>query len=486
MTLKLLLTLTGLLLLATGIYHSCKPLPPGIRYEGEPAPLVNARLHTDTTMHHKDGSETRQHEIFDEVFRLIAGAEQFVLLDMFLYNSTRPEGVPHRPLAQQLTDTLIARKQSQSDMEIIVISDPLNTMYGGTTSSFFKQLREAGITVVETDLRPLRDSNPTWSALWRVCCQWFGNNAQDGWLDNALGEHPVTLRSYLALPNFKANHRKLLVADHDGRLQALVTSANPHDGSSRHSNLGLTFGGTAVADVLRSEQAVMAMSGEDDSILGPWIKLAQESRAQEMPEGQKPHSGTLRLLTESAIRDKALDMIDRAGKDDGVDMAMFYLSHRAIVQSLLAAHERGVGLRILLDPNNEAFGHQKSGIPNRQVAMELHRAGIPVRWCNTRGEQCHSKLLMLHPANGDTEILLGSANLTRRNLDDLNLETDVWLSVARESPLAGKATSFFDSQWQAGPAEDPTLSLPYEAWADESSFKYWRYRLMEASGLSTF
>ena len=38
---------------------------------------------------------------------------------------------------------------------------------------------------------------------------------------------------------------------------------------------------------------------------------------------------------------------------------MFYLSERKIVKGLIAAHERGVKLRILLDPNKDAFGREK-------------------------------------------------------------------------------------------------------------------------------
>jgi len=90
-------------------------------------------------------------------------------------------------------------------------------------------------------------------------------------------------------------------------------------------------------------------------------------------------------------------MITSAQSGSRLDLAFFYLSHREIVASLLNAHERGANIRVLLDANNEAFGHQKSGIPNRQVALELHKAGIPVRWCNTSGEQCHSKSLILRP-----------------------------------------------------------------------------------------
>ncbi|MBW0149000.1 phospholipase D-like domain-containing protein [Marinobacter arenosus] len=487
MTLKLLIALFFLLLAGMGLYHTHKSLPSGISYRGSVLPLENPVLLTDVTRHHADGSETRDHEIFDEVLRLIGDAETFVLVDMFLYNSTGPEDVAHRPLAKQLTDALVARKRARPDIDVIVISDPLNTMYGGSRSPWFETLRDAGITVIETSLPPLRDSNPTWSSLWRLCCQWLGNNPDHGWLSNALGDRKVTLRSYLALLNFKANHRKMLVVDQEAGFRGLVTSANPHDGSSRHSNIGLSFTGAAVGDLLKSERAVLSMSGADTSVVDRWIGVIEDLEAT--PDNRRDHipsPGHLRVLTESAIRDSALDMIGRAGPGDRLDLAIFYLSHRGIVEGLLEAQRRGATLRVLLDANNEAFGHSKSGVPNRQTALELHEAGVSVRWCNTQGEQCHSKLLMLRPEQGNSEILLGSANFTRRNLDDLNLETSVWLSLAPGAPTARKVTHFFNEQWQLGPGDDPVMSLPYEAWADHSSVRYWRYRLMEFTGLSTF
>ncbi len=481
MTLKLLLALIVLTLVGVGLYHTYKPLPPGISHSGEALPLNNAALLVDATYHHNDGSETRDHEIFDEILRLISQARSFVLVDMFLFNSSRPEDVEHRHLSEQLTEALINRKAEQPGLEIVVISDPLNTLYGGSVSPWFQALRQAGISVTETNLQPLRDSNPAWSAIWRLCCQWFGNNPEGGWLPNALGSQPVTIRSYLALPNFKANHRKILVADEGEKLRALVTSANPHDGSSRHSNTAMSFTGPAVTDVLKSEQAVLTMSGQSNPMLD---RLISETNTRQTT-GQHAN-GMIAVKTESAILDSALQMTAEAQSGSGLDLAFFYLSHREVVAALLDAHERGANVRVLLDANNEAFGQQKSGIPNRQVALELHKAGIPVRWCNTLGEQCHSKLLILRQPDTKTQLLLGSANFTRRNLDDLNLETDVWISVPSDSAVATKAVGFFEQQWQSGPGGDPIMSLPYEHWADDSMLRYWRYRLMEATGLSTF
>ncbi|WP_323751198.1 phospholipase D family protein [Marinobacter sp.] len=483
MTMKLVACalLLILILIGLGAWHTYKPLPEGIRYSGNPAPLASPRILTDTTRHLPTGETTLDHEIFDEVFRLISQARQFILIDMFLYNGTGPKNAELRRLSSQLTQALIEKKRDNPGMDIVVISDPLNTFYGGTRSAAFEALKEAGVELVITKLEPLRDSNPAWSALWRICCQWLGNNPDGGWLPNALGTEKTTLRSYLALPNFKANHRKILVADAGNQFHALVTSANPHDGSSRHSNIGLTFSGPAVEDVIRSERAVAMMSGANTQTFDRWLNRMANTQQPE-PES----SGTIKVLTESAIRDQALAMIERSQTGEAIDIAMFYFSHRPIIEALKTAQQRGVDIRLLLDANKDAFGHEKNGIPNRPVGHELHQAGIPVRWCNTQGEQCHSKLLIYTAENGQQELLLGSANFTRRNLDDLNLESNVWLKVATGSSVARKTSAFFNEHWESEQTSSVALSLPYSEWADDSRLKYWQYRLMEATGLSTF
>jgi hypothetical protein len=43
---------------------------------------------------------------------------------------------------------------------------------------------------------------------------------------------------------------------------------------------------------------------------------------------------------------------------------------------------------------------------------------------------------------------------------------------------------FFAERWSNTP--ERIHSLPYERYSDHSRLRYWQYRLMEASGLSTF
>lgn len=478
MIMKLLVVLVLLTVAGTSIYHSFKPLPTGIAYQGKVHPLADARLLTDRTLHFGDRAPRLDQEIFDEVLAMIAAAREFVLVDMFLFNSTRAEGRNTQPLARQLTDALIKQQAAYPELDMVVISDPINTLYGGIRSEEFQQLEASGIPVVQTRLTPLRDSNPLWSGLWRLCCQWLGNSAQSGWLPNPIGGQAVTLRSYLSLLNFKANHRKVLITDAGNSFRALVSSANPHDGSSHHSNIGISFGGPAVADLLRSERAVLAMSGASTEA----VDIALDQISETAPS----ENARIQVLTESAIREAALEIITTAERGDRIDMAMFYLSHRDILAALIRASRRGVGVRVLLDANHDAFGREKSGVPNRQAAMELTHNGVTVRWCNTQGEQCHSKLLLRQDTDGEARLLLGSANFTRRNLDDLNLESDVLVLADRDHPTIRKAELFFSEQWHSGPGSEAVMSLPYQAWADHSQLRYWQYRLMEATGLSTF
>ena len=472
-------------LAALGLYHLFKPLPKGLGFKGKERLLHDPRLLIDRTYTDAEGNKQLDQQIFAEVFRLVEQAQKLIVVDMFLFNDSGTNGDSHQPLARQLTDALVARKQALENILIVVITDPVNNFYGGAHSPHLQELRRAGITVVETRLTALRDSNPLWSAPWRLCCQWLGNSANGGWLPNPLGENRVSLRSYLRLLNFKANHRKTLVVDEGSGLRGLVTSANPHAGSSQHSNVGLSFAGGAAYDLLQTEIAVVAMSDDAENLLATLEKFGHGDDAKALFQQPSPPLWG-QIVTEAKIRDAALAMIEGAPAGSEVDLAMFYFSHRSLVDAFVRAHHRGVRLRVLLDANKDAFGREKNGIPNRQVALELHRQGIAVRWCKTSGEQCHSKLLIRRDSDKHWQILLGSANFTRRNLDDFNLETNIRVWGRGESELIREATDYVADIWAGDLNKGVSLSLPFEAYEDRSTLRYWRYRIMEATGLSTF
>ncbi|MCX7554878.1 phospholipase D family protein [Marinicella sp. S1101] len=469
-----------LLWISLMLYHSHKPLPAGISSAAPAQPVVDARFLADYTWVDQNGLRQTDQRIFDRILSLINQAERMVVLDMFLFNDFAgdpggSESDPNmRPLSAELATVLMQRKAKLPDLRVVLITDPINHIYGGIESARLQQLADAGVEVIMTDLNRLRDSNFLYSGLWRLCCYWLGNSSRGGWLPNPVGTDKVTLRTWLKLANFKANHRKMLVVDSNEKLIGLVTSGNPHDASSAHGNVALEFTGPSVADLLATEQAVL-----DFSTTGIEPLATAEDTAVMMPSDT-----TIQVLTESKIRDYVINTLNQSGHGDRIDLAMFYLSHRGIIKALTQAHERGANLRVLLDPSEDAFGKKKNGMPNRQVAAELNQAGIPVRWCDTHGEQCHSKMMLKQSANERAELLLGSANFTRRNLDDLNLETNVLLLGDKGIPAMADASAFFELYWKNGP--DQFFSRPYEYYADEGRLRYWRYRIMEATGLSTF
>ncbi len=494
-------------LLGIGAWHSIKPLPPGLRLATDWAsvPAGDVRLLADVTAADAYGQPIVQQQIFDEMLRMIRDARRFVVLDQFLFNShrgalTRPDATvtttAQRSLSAELRDALLAARRAQPQLRVLLLTDPINDVYGGMPSGDLAALRAAGIDVVITDLDRLRDPNPLYSSLWRLAVRWWsGAGDGAGWLPNplAVGPDRVTFRAWARLLNMKANHRKLVIAD-DGQngLVGLVGSLNPHDASSTHSNLALQVRGAALEPLLASELEVARFSGWR----GEWPTMPARAAAAGPPAGAGGDPGRfasgsevrVRALTEGAIADAVLEQLALAGPQTRIELAMFYLAERRVIAALLAAAARGAEVRVLLDPNKDAFGRRKNGIPNRPVASELvarSDGAIRLRWYRTHGEQFHVKLVAVRHRDR-TWFTTGSANLTRRNVGDFNLEANLAVEAAPSADVALALERWFETLWhnRGPPGVEYTTDLG--TFADPRQSSYWAYRLMESSGLSSF
>jgi len=471
--------LVAVVWVTTAIWQTVKPMPQGTYVDSGDLPFTPASIEFlhDLTFRDAGGGVVREQEIFDAVFAIVEQAQTLMVLDFFLFNDQAGRAKDgFRPLSRELADRLLSAKRARPGLAIILVTDPINDVYGGDPSPLLGELVGAGVDVVRTDLTRLRDSNPGYSAFWRMFLQWWGNSTAISWLPNPFADGPerISLRSWLSLLNFKANHRKLIVADRaDGTWTGLVTSGNPHDASSSHSNVALRFSGALAGHVMRSELGVARFSGLEN---GPVIPVIPATSG----------ASHIAFVTEKAIRDRLLTTLHSTTTGDHIDVAMFYLSDRQVIDGLVAAASRGAAVRLILDPNKDAFGIEKDGVPNRPVARELMERGagrIAVRWYETQGEQFHSKMVITTRAES-VIASLGSANLTRRNLANYNLEANVEVKVSRSDPLAAEFQSWFERLWNN---EGGNLyTVPFEAYRDDSPLRYWRYRVMEATGLSTF
>ncbi len=485
----------------TAYWQANKSLPPGVHVDSQWYPIAphDVTFIADITSADAYGRQNASQAIFDEVLGAVRSARKFIVLDYFLFNSQlgRPEGTgaPLRQISGELRDALIQRRREQPDLRVVFITDPINEVYGGTISRDLRLLHAAGVDVTVTDLDALRDSNFLYSSLWRLGVRWWTGGAHPGagaadpaasatsWFPNPLDESaaPISFGAWARLLNFKANHRKLVIAD-DGRdgMVAIVGSANPHDASSAHSNVALKVNGPAILALLGSELDIARFSG--------WTGSLAAAPANGDPPPADGASARLKILTEGAIRSELVEKIDGTVRGENIDIAMFYVSDRGVIESLIAASRRGVAVRLILDPNKDAFGRARSGIPNQPVASELVAASdgnIHVRWYRTHGEQFHTKLALVHGPER-LWLTLGSANLTRRNLADYNLEANLAVELPRGSRTAQQTLDYFEALW----SNRASLGIEYTAdfgyYADPSQLHYWLYRVMEGTGLSTF
>ena len=146
-----------------GVWNTTKPMPAGTNVSTAPARVSAADVQFlyDLTRAPPQGELVYEQRIFDEVFRIVDEARSFIVADFFLLNEHMgAAGGAHRPLSRELVDRLIARKQAVPSLSVLLITDPINDVYGGAPSPALAELRKAGIEVVVTDLERLRDSNP--------------------------------------------------------------------------------------------------------------------------------------------------------------------------------------------------------------------------------------------------------------------------------------------------------------------------------------
>jgi hypothetical protein len=415
-------------------WNSVKPLPPGTHVSSLPARLAESQVDFIDDSHR---GESLKREI-----EAVGRAEQLIVLDQC-------------PLAHELTRQLLLRKRQRPNIKIMLVTDPRNEVYGGTPAQTLSTLEAAGIIVARTRLTRLRDSNPLYSSVWRLSVGWWSDP-----FDEVPGE--ITLSSTLRRRNLKADQRQLLVADDGaGGWTSIVLSASATGGgvpvSAGIANVGLEIRGQLARDIVASELRIAAWSTDDD-------------RLPAAPPFESRGVGTIdaRFLTEGATHTALRDVIAVAGNGDSIDVVVGAFDDRQMIDAMLRAAARGARLQLLLGSDSPR---------TRAAAGELvHNAAgnIEVRWQTAEIEARYA--LIRH--RSDVWIDLGSANFTRRGLDDLDLEADIELHMPARAAPARAALDLFERAWSSAAA--------YADRADESTATYWRYRLADATGLTLF
>jgi hypothetical protein len=417
---KIMLLLVLLVWLSVVLWNTAKPLPPGTHIVSQTARLSDADVEfLYGSPQHQDSSA-------------VDHAEQLIVVD-------------RSPVTPELARHLLARKRQRPNLKIVVVTDPGNEAFGGSSPSTLASLEEAGVIIARVRLDRLRDSNPLYSGLWRLTFGWWSDP-----FDESPGD--LTMAAWSRMRNFKADQRQLVVAD-DGA-GGWIASMEPRGAPS------LVLHGSLARAMIAGELQIAAWSTEDD-------RLPSSPRM----EGRGVGSIDARFLTEGAVEGALLEAISAAANGDQICVAVRNLSDRRLIAAMSRAASRGAHLQVLLARNP---------VPNKAVAGELlGEAGgrIEVRWYTAAYAVPHSGLLLVRHG-ADVWMNLGSADFTRRNLGDLNLEAAVELRMPVRSAPARAATEYFAEQWSGASADAD--------FAQASIVAYWRYRFAEATGLSSF
>jgi phosphatidylserine/phosphatidylglycerophosphate/cardiolipin synthase-like enzyme len=218
------------------------------------------------------------------------------------------------------------------------------------------------------------------------------------------------------LERMTIDHVKLLIVD---GTRAIVGGINWGTHSSKNHDFDLLATGPVVENLERVFKQDLALAGEPAIIPPPAPDRAVQVLTTRPGEG---------------IRAAALAAI--AAAHHSIDIEMFVLSDRLVLEALLSAARRGVHLRVLLDPTQPQ---------NAAVFGQLQPAGALVRFYRpSEDELLHAKLGIFDAGT----LLFGSCNWSRSGFTR-NHEVDLLVSEPR---LALSFLSRLELDWAASQA----------------------------------
>jgi len=132
-----------------------KPLPQDISFNGRFHTVNDVEFLSDITYVTEDGNERQEQAIFRRIYHLIDDAEEFIVIDMFLFNDDYDRNYEFPELSMELSNALVEKRKEEPDMEIVFITDRINSVYGTYTIEQLDRMKESGIKVIETDMRKL-------------------------------------------------------------------------------------------------------------------------------------------------------------------------------------------------------------------------------------------------------------------------------------------------------------------------------------------
>jgi len=155
--------------------------------------------------------------------------------------------------------------------------------------------------------------------------------------------------------------------------------------------------------------------------------------AKEVAGGKSLVNSAASEIGQTSIKPVIMRNIEKAEKS--IHAEMFVLSDSDVINGLIDAHNRGVDVKVLLDPNGVSEGWS----PNGKTFKTLKKAGVPVKWYNvdtSTQEKLHAKWATID----GKETIIGSANWSYKGL---HINREIATNVVDE-----EVTSVFEKQFE--------------------------------------
>lgn len=456
---------------------NCTSITKNISYKSDVYNVDNIEFFYDIN-YEKDGERIFEQQIWQEAYKILDESQDFFLMDIFVFNDYMAKGIEEKInpiyISKEFSEKILEKKEKNPDIDIFLLLDESNTFYGAYTNPNHKILEDAGVKIGYVDLAKLRDPMITYSTIWRLFIQPFGNPTDVGKIKNPFYENTpdITIRSILRAANAKANHRKLIMNEKT----VLITSANPHAEGSKNTNVAFKFSSPILKEIYEFEKPVAAITKNNNSL------------QQYLPDkdfSHIPYSSNedlkIQYFTEEATSHDISAELSNTTSEDKVFIAQFFLSDRILIRDIKKAAKKGVSFKILVN-------NSPSGVPNKASTAELmkyakkHNLDIEVKYYNSGNEVFHAKMLTIFKPN-QMITYAGSTNFTRRNMRGYNLENEIKIISSYDQSISNDLINFYNRIWNN---IDGIYSLDYEDHKNDSIFNNWLYRFLEINGFGIF
>lgn len=334
-----------------------------------------------TPLVNEEAAPDADHEIFAQVERAIKSAKSSVQVEMFNIDK------------KSVIDLLVS--EARKGIQVQVIMDPPNEGWEASRKAAIETLRKGGVDV---QIYPAAEAGSP--------------QAKFGQLD----------------------HVKLLIVDGQ---KAIIGGMNWGEHSPVNHDYDVIVEGPAVEK--------MGWLFRED-----WIESGGKAAALPHIPQVSAKGGDMVNLVISGLDEKERTIgktirraIDNARKS--IHAELFVLSDRPTIEALIAAKERGVDVKVILNPI-EIKGNRI----NEKAAETLKAAGVDVKWfdCNPDTKQkLHAKMAVFD----DDQVIVGSANWSYAGFNT-NREADVEV-LSRDT--ASAFDKIFRKNWKTRTTDKP-------------------------------